>query len=76
MSESPERLYFELEMIVAGAFVVAIGALHLWRTFRSETRPRKCVFCDDLIPADEYAHHLEICGLKTLSRRGPDRARF
>jgi len=30
-------------------------------------RPRKCVFCGESIAADEHPHHLEICGLMTLS---------
>jgi hypothetical protein len=62
--------YVEIEMSLAGVFVLALAALHLWRTLRAELRPRKCVFCGEKIPADEHAHHLEICGLKMmLSRR-------
>lgn len=66
----PDIPYFQIELLIAGAFVLALGSLHLWRTFRAETRPRKCVFCGVTVPPDEHAHHLEICGLKMIQRRG------
>jgi hypothetical protein len=70
MFKLPEIPYFEIEIMLAGAFVLTLGVLHLWRTVRSEVLPRKCVFCGDTVPAHEHTHHLEICGLKMMSRRG------
>jgi len=71
LSQLLEISFWEVELFLAGGFVLALGALHLWRTFMSELRSRKCVFCGEAVPPDEYAHHLEICGLKMIARRGP-----
>jgi len=67
--------YFEIEAALAGAFVLALATIHLWRAVHSELRPRKCVFCGESIAADEHPHHLEICGLMTLSVRSAGRGR-
>ena len=70
-----ERLKPFPEAGLAGAFVLALATIHLWRAVHSELRPRKCVFCGESVAADEHPHHLEICGLKTLSLRGGERRR-
>jgi hypothetical protein len=67
--------YFEIEAALAGAFVLALATIHLWRAVHSELKPRTCVFCGERIDADEHPHHLEICGLMTLSLRGGGRGR-
>src|SRR5450631_4031071 len=60
----PDIPYAQIEILLAGTFVLVLGAIHLWRVLKSEIRPRKCVLCDESAPADEYAHHLEICVLR------------
>jgi hypothetical protein len=60
---------FEAFLFGALALVLAAGIVH--RIIRDEFRRKKCVFCGDLVPADEHAHHLEICGLKKLGRLHP-----
>jgi hypothetical protein len=65
----PDIPYIQIELLLAGVFVLALAAIHLWRTFRAEVRPRTCVFCGHSVPAAEHAHHLEICGLKRLMQR-------
>src|SRR5271165_2570830 len=62
--------YFQIEAGLAGAFVLALATIHLWRAVHSELRPRKCVFCGETVDAEEHPHHLEICGLMMLSIRG------
>jgi len=69
MVHLPEVPYFQIEMLIAGAFVLALGAIHLWRAIKSELRSRRCVFCGESIAPDEHAHHLEICGLKMIMSR-------
>ena len=68
MFQLPDIEYFQIEAILASVFLLALLTLHLWRTIKAELRSRKCVFCDEQFPADEYTHHLEICGLKRLSK--------
>jgi hypothetical protein len=64
MFQLPNVPFTEIETFVASTFVIALGCIHLWKTFRSELKSKKCVFCGEMTPADEYTHHLEICGLK------------
>lgn len=61
---------FEALLFGALALVLAVGIAN--RIIKAEFRRKKCVFCGDSIPADEHAHHLEICGLKKLGRANPD----
>jgi hypothetical protein len=69
MVQLPEVPYFQIEMRIVGAFVLALLAIHLWRVIKSELRSRRCVFCGKSIAPDEHAHHLEICGLKMMYKR-------
>jgi hypothetical protein len=70
MFHLPEVPFNELHAFFYGSGALIFGLILLVRFIRSEVRPRKCVFCGEKIPADEHAHHLEICGLKMmLSRR-------
>ena len=39
------------------------------RILKDEFYSKRCAFCGNLIPADEHAHHLEMCGLKKLGGR-------
>jgi hypothetical protein len=61
--------YHDIEVSALATFALAFLGLHLWRLLKSEVLPKKCVFCGGSISPDEYAHHLEICGLKALASR-------
>jgi hypothetical protein len=66
MDHLPEIPYLWIETALLGFVVLALAAIHLWRVLRAELRPRECVFCGASVASDDHAHHLEICGLKTL----------
>jgi len=57
-----ESLFF---CLVAFLLAVALGR----RILKSEFGKKTCVFCGAEVPAEEHAHHLEICGLKMMGRR-------
>jgi hypothetical protein len=69
MQHLPEIPYLWIEGLLVGLVVLILAVIHLWRMVRSEVQPRRCVFCGESIPNDDYTHHLEICGLKTLWKK-------
>jgi len=69
MVQLPEVPYFQIETLMVGAFLLVFLAIHLWRFIKWALRSRRCVFCGASLASDEYAHHLEICGLKMMHRR-------
>jgi hypothetical protein len=62
----PEIPYFWFEAALLGFVTLVLLGIHLWRVIRSEVRFRKCVFCGESVACEDYTHHLEICGLKTM----------
>ena len=65
----PEIPFNSLESFVF-CFVGALLSVGLGRRIlQSEFGRKECVFCGASVPSDEYSHHLEICGLKLLSKR-------
>lgn len=71
MSHIPEIPFNYLEALLFGA-VAAVSAVGVARRIiKQDFGKKKCVFCGGEIPADEYEHHLEICGLKMLAKRSP-----
>ena len=68
MAHVPDIPYFQIEVILAGCFVLFSGATRLWRVFKSDISPRKCILCSRSFPADDYARHLEMCAIKRVAR--------
>src|SRR4051794_16835166 len=68
MFELTTSLTAEIELCLVASFTLSLTAIHLWRTIRLETRTSDCPFCLGRVEAHHYARHLEICGLKKLSR--------
>jgi hypothetical protein len=66
MLQVPAIPYMEIEIVLAGAFVLLHFAVLLWRGVKAEIGHRVCPFCSKRVAADEYSHHLELCGLKKL----------
>ncbi len=58
-----------IEALLFGLLAIVLAAGLAVRIFKAEFRRKKCVFCGESIPADEHAHHLEICGLTILMER-------
>lgn len=55
-----------VETLVLGGLALGLVASIAIKILKAEFRSKECVFCGRSVPADEYAHHLEICGLKKL----------
>lgn len=60
----PEIQFNAFEAFLFSALALLLTAGLVKRIIKAEFRRKKCVFCGHSIPADEYSHHLEICGLR------------
>jgi hypothetical protein len=72
MDNLPEIPFVWIDTIIVGLAAAAFLAIHLWHALRLEVQPRRCVFCHKSVPAADYEHHLEVCGLtKGCVRQAP-----
>jgi hypothetical protein len=69
MDELPEIPFLWIDATLIGFVALALLAIHLWRVLRSEFRRRRCIFCGESIPSEDYADHVAIHGLKALLER-------
>ncbi len=68
----PDIPFNSIDVLLLGLLGLALVGKLVFRFLKAEFGRHTCVLCGEAVPADEYTHHLEICGLKRLLQRQGD----